>query len=365
MNRINTGVYPFEESFISILKYKELFSRYKFCQLINHNGDILSEEEIKEKSTYARESKIDWNDLDNNSHLDILLVNKGVEKLESDIVLKVIEKYCKNGINILLMGVQGVIREQLREICAQYNVSCKTENEIQHTNNLIDYRNLKYSLTQQVIETPIVSVAGVVPVTQKYQIQLNLLSNFSRDGYKVTLIGTGCMNELINAYSVDNVLFCRNLPEIHKIYFFNSFLKEIEKRDKPDVIIIGIEDSLLPLSEKHPFNYGIYASELYSAFSPDISVIALMNGIYNDDFFREFGKLCKFKYNFEASAYFVSRYVPLSSSMYSEKLSYAYANIMQNVSNKYTVFSNDDIEQKNIYNFVLKKLQQYGRCEQF
>lgn len=303
--------------------------------------------------------------MDNSSCLDILLVNRGVEKLESDIVLKVIEKYCKNGISILLMGVRGVIMEQLKKMCVQYNVSCKTESEIQYTNNLIDYRNLKYSLTQQVIETPIVSVAGVVPITQKYQIQLNLLSNFSKDGYKVTLIGTGFLNELIGAYSVDNILFCRNLPEIHKIYFFNSFLKEIEKRDKPDVIIIDIEDSLLPLSEKHSFNYGIYASELYSAFSPDISIIALMNGIYNDEFFEEFGKLCKFKYNFEASAYFVSRYVPLSSSMHSEKLSYAYADVMQNVSNKYIVFSNDDIEQKKLYHFVLKKLQQYGRCEQF
>lgn len=73
---------------------------------------------------------------------------------------------------------------------------------------------------------------------------------------------------------------------------------------------------MLSLSSRHPFNYGIYATELYSAFSPDISIIALMNGNYNDDFYDEFGKLCRFKYNIDASAYFVSRYVSLSASMY-------------------------------------------------
>lgn len=46
---------------------------------------------------------------------------------------------------------------------------------------------------------------------------------------------------------------------------------------------------------------------------PDISIIALMNGNYNDDFYDEFGKLCRFKYNIDASAYFVSRYVSLSA----------------------------------------------------
>lgn len=52
-------------------------------------------------------------------------------------------------------------------------------------------------------------------------------------------------------------------------------------------------------------------------------------------------------------------------SMYREKLSYAYSSEIQNLSEKYTVFSNSDIEQRNIYDFVLSRLQQYGRCEQF
>lgn len=365
MKKINLGVYPFEESFIPILRYKELFDKYRFCQLIKHNGDSLSENEIKEISTYAREcGQINWEDLNNDSRLDMLLVTRDVEKLEWDVAVGVIEKYCKMGIGILLMGVQTV-KGKIQEICTSYNVMCKTSDEISFANKKVDYRNMKYSLAQQTIETPIVSVAGVVPVTQKYQIQLDLFDNFKKDGYKVTLVGTGCMNELIDSYSVDDVLFCRELSEVHRIHYFNDFIKEIEKQEEPDVIIIGVDDPLLSLSSRHPFNYGIYASELYSAFTPDVSVIALMNGTYNDEFYDEFGKLCRFKYNFEASAYFVSRYVPLSASMYREKLSYAYANEIQNTSNKYTVFSNADIEQKSIYNFVLKKLQQFGRCEQF
>lgn len=366
MSRINIGIYPFAESFVSVLRYKELFDKYRFCLLINHNGDILSEKEIKEKSTYAREySEIKWDDLDVDSKLDVLLITSNVERLECDVTLGVIEKYCKKGIEIWLMGVQGIISEKIQEVSALNKILCKTQADVQRINKMIDYRNTKYSLTQQIIETPIVSVAGVVPVTQKYQIQLDLLNNFNKDGYKVTLIGTGVLNELMCAYSLNDILFCRELSEVHRIHYFNNFIKEIEKREKPDVIIIGIDDPLLSLSSRHPFNYGIYASELYSAFSPDVSIIALMNGNYNDDFYDEFGKLCHFRYNIDASAYFVSRYVPLSASMYKENLSYAYSSEIQNISDKYAVFSNSDIEQKNIYNYVLRKLQQYGRCEQF
>lgn len=187
------------------------------------------------------------------------------------------------------MGVQVTFRKRVKEICSLNNVRCKMQDDIQFENGMIDYRNLKYSLVQQIIETPIVSVAGVVPVAQKYQIQLNLLNNFKKDGYKGVLIGTGELNELMGAYSLGDVLFCRDLPEVHRIHYFNNFLKEIEKRDKPDVIIIGIDDPLLSLSSRHPFNYGIYATELYSAFSPDISIIALMNGNYNDDFMMNLG----------------------------------------------------------------------------
>lgn len=366
MSRIKIGVYPFEESFIPVLRYKELFEKYRFCLFINHNGDILSEKEIKEKSTYAREySEIEWEDLDRESKIDVLVVTSDVDNLECNAVLGVIKKYCQKNIEIWLMGVQGAVSAKIQEICAINNVLCKTQSDIQHTNKMIDYRNLKYSLTQQIIETPIISVAGVVPIAQKYQIQLDLFNNFKKDGYKVSLIGTGGLNELMGAYSVNDVLFCRNLEEVHRIHYFNSFIKEIEKRDNPDLIIIGIDDPLLSLSSRHPFNYGIYASELYSAFSPDVSIITLMNGSYNDDFYDEFERLCHFRYNIDASAYFVSRYVPLSASMYREKLSYAYSDEEHNISDKYTVFSNKDIAQNNIYNFVLSKLQQYGRCEQF
>ena len=55
----------------------------------------------------------------------------------------------------------------------------------------------------------------------------------------MVLIGTGELNELMGAYSLGDVLFCRDLPEVHRIHYFNNFLKEIEKRDKPDVIIMA------------------------------------------------------------------------------------------------------------------------------
>lgn len=160
MSKVNVGIYPFDESFVPVIRYKELFDKYRFCLFINHNGNILSEEEIKDKSTYAREyHEIKWDDLDTNSNIDVLLVTSNVEVLDCDVALGVIEKYCKKGIEIWLMGVQVTFRKRVKEICSLNNVRCKMQDDIQFENGMIDYRNLKYSLVQQIIETPIVSVA--------------------------------------------------------------------------------------------------------------------------------------------------------------------------------------------------------------
>lgn len=85
MSKVNVGIYPFDESFVPVIRYKELFDKYRFCLFINHNGNILSEEEIKDKSTYAREyHEIKWDDLDTNSNIDVLLVTSNVELLDCD-----------------------------------------------------------------------------------------------------------------------------------------------------------------------------------------------------------------------------------------------------------------------------------------
>lgn len=99
MSKVNVGIYPFDESFVPVIRYKELFDKYRFCLFINHNGNILSEEEIKDKSTYAREyHEIKWDDLDTNSNIDVLLVTSNVEVLDCDVALGVIEKYCKKAL---------------------------------------------------------------------------------------------------------------------------------------------------------------------------------------------------------------------------------------------------------------------------
>lgn len=360
---MNIGIFPFGDSIISILRYQRLLRDYKICLILDFKGNILKENEIKKQSSYAcRVVGIEWSYINNNDRIDALVVSSDINKLETSKILAVIDLYCKKGVDIITLGVKDDVEIGVSKLCEKYNNNHFSSRDL--INDGLNYRNLEYTLEIRDVETPVIAVSGVAPMTQKEHIVFSLVDSFKKDGYRVSFIGTGCFNEMLGGYSFDEVVHGRDIPEVHRIAYLNSFIKEMEKKENPDVIIIGVEDPIIPLSRKHTFNNGIYALEMFNAVKPDISIVSLMNGEYNDDFYEQIGLLCKYKYNHELTACFISRYVVMSSSLSRYDLSYAYTDFIENKSDLYPIFSDIDIENALIYGFVLRKLQQYGRCEQ-
>lgn len=366
MQKTRAGIYPFDESIVPVMQHADLFDKVSFCRIIGHDGSVLHKSDIMGQGAYARAADdVCWDMLDSDGKMDMLIVTPGVCALEPENAMSVIGEYCQDCASVLLLHVGKDLGDEISSLCTRKGCTVVTDGGIRDRLGLVAYDDKAYLYEDRPIETPIVSVSGVLPRTQKYQIQLDLLDRFQKDGYKVSLVGTGCWNELLGGYSSREVLERPSASEERKIKYFHSFLATLEEREHPDVVIVGIDDPLLPLSAKHTFNYGIYASELYSAFRPDVSIVSIMNGQYNDDFFNQMDMLCRYKYNFETAAYFVSRYAVISSSLYRDQLAYAFTEEVSNHSDKYSVYSDSDIKVGSLYGYVLQRLQQYGRCRQF
>lgn len=363
MRKLDVGIYPFTETFIPNLNYKELYPTIHINLLIDYNGITLSGEEVVKKSSYANEfNKINWNEIKQENEIETLIVTQKAEALEIDKVLEVVEKYCKLGVNIWVMEINTLLADKIMKLCTKYNVTYKNK-EFLGDKEKIDYQNFEYSLTMEEITTPVISIAQVAPVVQIEELQLNLLYHFLKDGYKAVLIGSGELLGLLGQYSISEIMK-RELPEVHKIYYLNNVIHEIERKQEPDIILIGIPDPIVPLTKRHMFHFGIFASEIFNAVSPDIAFVTLINGDYNDEFYHEMNNLCKYKYNFDVDAYFISRFIPTSASMYREKLSFTYSEKIEHPV-KEGIFTNEDIQTGAIYKALQKKLLQFGRCEQF
>ena len=74
-------------------------------------------------------------------------------------------------------------------------------------------------------------------------------------------------------------------------------IKNISIEEKPDVILLGIPDSIIALNNKHRFSFGLYAYEMFNAVQPDFVITSLMaNEDYNDDFYAEISEMAKYKW---------------------------------------------------------------------
>ena len=131
---------------------------------------------------------------------------------------------------------------------------------------------------------PIISVMGVGYNVSKFDVQLYLREMFLKKGYKVAQIGTKKISNIMGFYSIPDFMYNNRFSGEETILRFNEFVKKVEDKEKPDIIIIGVPEPILPLNKKHLFSFGIRAYEIYQAVDVDYCILNLLSGEYSDQF---------------------------------------------------------------------------------
>lgn len=156
---------------------------------------------------------------------------------------------------------------------------------------------------KQEIEVPIISVMGVGYNVSKFDVQLYLREMFLKKGYKVAQIGTKKISNIMGFYSIPDFMYNNRFSGEETILRFNEFVKKVEDKEKPDIIIIGVPEPILPLNKKHLFSFGIRAYEIYQAVDVDYCILNLLSGEYSDQFETEMKNVCKYRYNVDIWKY--------------------------------------------------------------
>mgnify|MGYP000819041190 FL=1 len=166
---------------------------------------------------------------------------------------------------------------------------------------------------KQEIEVPIISVMGVGYNVSKFDVQLYLREMFLKKGYKVAQIGTKKISNIMGFYSIPDFMYNNRFSGEETILRFNEFVKKVEDKEKPDIIIIGVPEPILPLNKKHLFSFGIRAYEIYQAVDVDYCILNLLSGEYSDQFETEMKNVCKYRYNVDIDDFFVSNFSIVSN----------------------------------------------------
>lgn len=147
------------------------------------------------------------------------------------------------------------------------------------------------------INTPVIFVMGMGCRTNKFEIQLSLSENLQKMGYNVSQIGSRGYCELFGFHSFPDFMYSDKISETNKILLFNHFIKNIEKTENPDLIIIGIPGGIMPINDTITNNFGILSYEVSQAVVPDLAVFGCYCGDYYKDYLAEIRRLIKYKLN--------------------------------------------------------------------
>lgn len=133
------------------------------------------------------------------------------------------------------------------------------------------------------IPVPVIMVMGLGENCQKFDIQLGLRDTFMKAGYIVSQFGTKSYSMLFGFDSLPE------MPETSlwkKTYLYNNLFWEAYKREKPDILIVGVPGGIMPITSYAYERFGETALALSYAARPDITLLSYYNVVPTQEYFE-------------------------------------------------------------------------------
>lgn len=291
--KLTTTVYPFDTHFLPIIRHNLLPKELEIISLVSpkgwgYSGRDAGTIDYGAPLNYIISSNFDES-LDRSKALFITESDKEIDK-HKFIFPKIFDAFNK-GKNIYCsckLNTEELII--IREIAKQTN-----SNFTYYCNNFDEYKKEKQALNNKVehknLDTPVIMVFGLIEQVSKFDIQIGLTSFLRKLGYKVSLLSSRSYGTAINEHSVPSFLFDKTVNEFEKIILFNNYVKDLERKEQPDIFVIGVPGGLLPINNRVLNYYGITAHEMTLAISPDVSIVCTQCENFGKDYFSNLSRI--------------------------------------------------------------------------
>lgn len=338
-------VYPYDENFEPVIKYGNFVEEIEITEVLSPVGWGLQNKKIGENiSIKTNINEIDWKQIDT-----LLLIDTVRMNIQTDEILEVVKssvKYVKNV--VLNRDIDEKLYVYLVDICKNEKVrliDVRVQTQLQASDN----NQLKS------INTPIIVVAGMGECCNKLEVQMFLKKYLNKLDYNVCVVSSRKNTEIVGVHSFPSFMYGNQMEESKKIIGFNHYIKKLEIEEKPDIILIGIPGSIMPITEKHSEYFGIFAFEVFNAIKSDMLLFCIHNNIYTNEYFEELKKLCKYRYQTEIDAIIVSNYSYDSLSLQTEG-NLKYLSFEDEEVEKGIISYPDDVYSRNTYKKLAEKV---------
>lgn len=262
----NAVILPYDNSSYSLVKYE--LNEYKIVGCFAPLGWGSD----KQKCSNLIGDSYDSLEVNScNDNFETVIIVESEKKFNfKTFLFKVLENYKKNIKSICL-------RRTLSVDCFRQLKTWTEENQI-----LLDcYHDITKVIDEDTLfefSKPIIFVTGILKNSNKFLTQIELEKQFKQEGLKVSVIGTKGYSDLFGYNPFPSFVFEHDLTVSEKIYRFNHYIKNIEIKENPDVLIVGVPNEMMKINSSVVGDFGLTHFIVSNAVQSDSVVTMLPYG---------------------------------------------------------------------------------------
>ena len=255
---MRTLFYPFNYENREVLIYRDYLKKeYKDCIYVIENENSKNNfAELSKKYKVSAECSTDISTIIKDVEQVIILPieNMGISHYKN--IIKILES--KKTIKNFNKKLDGLLTDEIDKgnVCVE---------------NIYKKSNLPKEITS--IEVPVIMIAGLNKYCDKFSVQI-LLGNYFKDkGYKVEQFSTRAIAELFGINNLPRFDEYSNCKMEEQALFFNEYMADEIKKKAPDLIIIDIDEGIVPISNGILNNFGYLARLISCAIPLDYTIL--------------------------------------------------------------------------------------------
>lgn len=299
-------IYPYDMEFTPVLRHKSLLTEYDISCLVSPNGwgftgkdagiaDRGPDIGITVSSDFEKALDLCDTVMIVESHLPFDFEKYIFKKIISAVKSK------KNIICSLSLNKEAI--EKISSMCNCEGVYFKYFDGNQ---SFLSEEIVIENESIEEIDIPVILTVGIDEKTNKFEIQLALRDKIQKSGYKISQIGTRPYCEMLGFHPFPSFMYGNEISDVNKVLMFNRYIKNIEKTEEPDVIIIGVPGGVMPYNRMITNKFGLLAFEVSQAVIPDVVIASLLYEDCKPEGFDEYTNLFKYKLGFEVDFFNIS-----------------------------------------------------------
>ncbi|MCR3761052.1 TIGR04066 family peptide maturation system protein [Clostridium felsineum] len=299
-------IYPFSNKFFSVMK-----------EMINRSDEYEIMSVVTPKTWFFAKEKDDVSKINNSDYLGIDISNDFLEEIERcdtiviadcdnkklmyrDIVSKIKTsiKFNKNIVCCFTLEDKDIL--EIEELSKKSNVEFEYLNRSDKSLEYIE--NQKKVNDYGRIYKPDATVIFVGKLLDKLESTCSVVSiseSYKKQGYKVLTISLNDNCRILGYLSFPNFIFEFNISIEEKIFLFNYYIMEVEKRYRPDLIVVQLPSGMMKYSDIITNGFGVYPYLISQALSSDYFALVTPFSDMPEEFYRNLSECFWHRFGFK------------------------------------------------------------------